>query len=376
MRVLILGPNHPGGSLPPYLDALTAGLREIGVLVDRHGSTGIPYDQDSQRFWPIDRIVASARALADQIDPAAYDVVALHAGNLEIDHLVAACWHRRSPPPIAYHVHTLDPTLFRDHVPDARWNRVVREQITSADGYVYFGQHGKVRLTATSPSLRSGQVAWLPTTIPDGTLPCPSAALAAALHVPHGLPVISLYGFAAPWKDPGLLTAALQLMREPVRVVVAGQFWEDATAPTSADSPGRPVRIGVTEFTVVAGYVDAPGRAALIRASTAGVFPYRDHPSFQGSGAIADYLAHNVPVIATDVANMAELIGDAGYIVPANDPGALAAALDMILTEGSAAAEFAEQARRRAHRFTAVAHATRCVRLYEQVIDRGMRRTS
>ncbi|MBC7299449.1 glycosyltransferase family 4 protein [Nocardia salmonicida] len=376
MRVLILGPNHPGGSLPPYLDALTTGLREIGVLVDRHGSTAIPYDQDSQRFWSIERIVASARALADQIDPAAYDVVALHAGNLEIDHLVAAFWPRRSRPPIVYHIHTLDPTLFRDHVPHARWHRVVREQITGADGYVYFGQHAEARLAVTSPALCSGQVAWLPTTIPDGTLPSPSPALAAALHVPHGLPVISLYGFAAPWKDAGLLTAALRLMRQPVRVVVAGQFWDDATAPTAAVSPGKPVRIGVTEFTVVAEYVDAAGRAALIRASAAGVFPYRDHPSFQGSGAIADYLAHNVPVIATDVANMAELIGDAGYVVPANDPVALAAALDMIVTKGSTATEFADQACRRAHRFSAAAHATRCVRLYQQVIDRGMCRSS
>ena len=192
---------------------------------------------------------------------------------------------------------------------------------------------------------------------------------------PPGIPVISLYGYAAPWKDSGLLTAALQLMREPARVIVVGEFWDELTA-AAACSPDKPIRIGVTELVVVAEYIDAAGRAELIRSSAAGVFPYRDHPSFQGSGAIADYLAHNVPVLATDIANMAELIGDAGRVAPANDPAAFAAALDTIVAPGSTAAGFAEQARRRAHLFTPAAHATRCVRLYEKVIDLGMRRLS
>ena len=367
MRVLILGPNHEGGSLPPYLDALATGLRNAGVAADRQGSTAIPYDQGSQRFWSIDRIIGEARALADRIDPTAYDIVALNSGNLEIDCLAATFWPERLRPPMVYHVHTLEPTLFRDHVPDTHWNSVVQHQIHHADGFIYFGRYGLDRLAPTISGRRMRTVAWLPTTIPAGTPPQPSPPLGRALQVPHGLPVISLYGYAAPWKDAALLASALPLMHRPARIVLAGEFWDAPLAGSVTGSPaGTPRRAGVTEFVTVPAYLDAADRAALIRASAAGVFPYRPHQSFQGSGAIADYLAHLVPVVATDVANMDELIGDAGHVVPADNPAALAAALDTTIAGNTGSVGYAGQ---RAQLFSADAHAARCVRFYQQVID-------
>lgn len=116
--------------------------------------------------------------------------------------------------------------------------------------------------------------------------------------------------------------------------------------------------VGIGQLVVLPGYLGPADRAALVHASAAGVFPYQPHPSFQGSGAIADYLAHAVPVIATDVANMAELTGDAGHIVPADDPRALAAALETVASGGTAAANLAHHAAARAGRFTAETHAT------------------
>jgi glycosyltransferase involved in cell wall biosynthesis len=106
------------------------------------------------------------------------------------------------------------------------------------------------------------------------------------------------------------------------------------------------------------------------------VFPYRPHPSFQGSGAIADYLAHAVPIVATDVANMAELAGDAGHIVPIGNPKVVAIALDDIADGGAVAANLARNAAARAHRFTAAAHAARCLAVYQQVLDCDRRRTA
>lgn len=80
------------------------------------------------------------------------------------------------------------------------------------------------------------------------------------------------------------------------------------------------------------GYLDPGQRRALTAATDVAVFPYRNSPAFQGSGAITDYLAPGVPVVATDVANMADLIGDgddaAGDVVPPGDPADLARALD------------------------------------------------
>ncbi|MGH3979784.1 MAG: glycosyltransferase [Pseudonocardiaceae bacterium] len=376
MRVLILGPDHPGGSLPPYLDVLAAGLRRHGVTVDRHGSTQIPYDPDKQRFWPLDRVLAAARALADQVNLDAYDLVSLHFGNLEYDQLVPVLWADRPRPPVVYHVHTLVPTLFRDHLPDPRWNHLVRLGSRSADGYVYFGQYARHRLAGTVADDAPAGVAWLPTTIPPDTAPAARPALAAALDTPPDLPVISLYGYAAPWKDAALLHAGLERMRVPARIALTGDFWGDPEqAGCDLTHATSPVPVGDGELVVVPGYLGPADRAALVRASTAGVFPYRPHPSFQGSGAIADYLAHAVPVVATKVANMAELAGDAGHIVPTGDPEALAAALDDVAS-AAAAAKFTRNATAWAEWFTAEAHAARCLTVYQQVLKCDRRKSA
>ncbi|MGH3519133.1 MAG: glycosyltransferase family 4 protein [Haloechinothrix sp.] len=380
MRVLLLGPDHAGGSLPPYLDVLTTGLRHHGVTVDRRGSAQIPYDQSQQRFWPLDRVVAEAGTLARQVDLAAYDLVSLHFGNLEYDQLVPALWANqrtgRQRPPVVYHVHTLTPTLFRDHLPDRRWNLVVRQVIRSADGYVYFGQYARRRLAGLVADRAPAGVAWLPTTIPQDTTPAAHPALTAALNAPPGLPVISLYGYAAPWKDATLLHAALERMRVPARIVLAGDFWDDPDqAGLDLTDAVSPVRVGIGELVVVPGYLGPADRAALVRASAAGVFPYRPHPSFQGSGAIADYLAHGVPVVTTDIANMAELAGAAGHIVTAGGPEGLAVALDNIAS-GATMATVVRNAAARAWRFTAEAHAARCLAVYQQALHSDRRRTA
>jgi glycosyltransferase involved in cell wall biosynthesis len=369
MRVLILGPGHAGGSLPPYLHTLAAGLRHHGITVHRHGSSQIPYDQQEQRFWPLRRVLDAAGALADGIDPAAYDLVSLHFGNLELEQLVLPHWAQRDRPPVVYHVHTLAPTMFRDHLPDPVWDAAVRRGIQTADGYVYFGQYARERLAGTITERQPYAVAWLPTTIPRGTAGESRAAMAAALDVPPAIPIISLYGYAAPWKDATLLIDAVRRMKVAARVVLAGDFWDDPTqAGIDLAHATSPIKVGAAELVVVPGYLDATDRAALIHASSAGVFPYQHHPSFQGSGAIADYLAQSVPVVATDVANMAELVGETGHVVPVGDPVALAVALDSVASDTTAAAPDSGRA---AHtrRFTAEAHAARCLALYRQVLQ-------
>jgi glycosyltransferase involved in cell wall biosynthesis len=302
--------------------------------------------------------------------------VALNAGNLEYDPLVPAIWAEdgRAVPPLVHHVHTLAPTLLRDHARAPRWDRAARDAVRRASGHVWFGQYARSQLSGRAVGAPGG-VAWLPTTIPAGTIPAARPALAEVLDTP--LPVVSLYGYAAPWKDAGLLLAALGLMRAPARAVLAGDFWDDPGQAGIDLRPftGGPVRAGHGELAVVPGYLGPAGRAALVRASTAGVFPYRPHPSFQGSGAIADYLAHGVPVIATSVANMAEVTGAAGSIVPPGDPQALAAALDAI-AGGDAAVTLTRHAQARATRFTAGAHAARCLDIYQQALGHGRLRTA
>ncbi|MEV5542328.1 hypothetical protein AB0L13_36435 [Saccharopolyspora shandongensis] len=92
----------------------------------------------------------------------------------------------RSRPPVVYHVHTLAPTLLRDHVPDPHWDRLTRQAIRIMDGHVYFGQYARHRLAGTLPGATPAGVAWLPTTIPPHTVAAARPELAAALSVPPG----------------------------------------------------------------------------------------------------------------------------------------------------------------------------------------------
>lgn len=379
VRVLLLGPRpaQGGGSLPPYLDVLADALREQGLDVDRHGSAGIPYDTERQQFWNVEHMVTAARALLNGIELTDYDLLSIHCGNLEVEQLLPTLWGQQARPPAVFHVHTADvPTLFRDHRPHPGWHRDVARGLRSLDGYVYFGEHARQCWQGNLPTTVPAGIAWLPTTIPPGTQPSTPPSLAEVLRPPDQRPVLSLYGYAAPWKDAGLLRSAAARMRTCARILLAGPFWDHPDqAGVDLTDTLSPTPVGPTaDMVTVPDYLDPPARAALVQASTAGVFPYRAHPSFQGSGALADYLAHGTPVVATHVANMAELIGDAGYLAPPGDADALAAALDVMAAEQSPALVI-NRAHGRAPWFSPQEHAHQCRRIYDAVLGQHTRKT-
>src|ERR1700751_3099138 len=68
------------------------------------------------------------------------------------------------------------------------------------------------------------------------------------------------------------------------------------------------------------------------------------------SNAVLEYMAAARPIVATAVGATPELIRDGvhGLLVPPGDPGALAAAMDRLLTDRSLACRLAEAARERA----------------------------
>jgi glycosyltransferase involved in cell wall biosynthesis len=375
VRILLAGPDHQHGSLPPYLSVLADELRRLGADVDRLGSAGVPYDTGRGRFHTCAQIIAAADDLAAQADPSRYDVISLHFGNLEVEQLLPDRWRHRGAklPPVAVHVHALEPTLLTRHVPDRSLRLAVDAAITAAAGLVYFGRYARTALVGRLPSAVGipAVVAPLPTTIPAGTAAQASPRLAAAVHdQPSNAVVLSLCGYAAPWKSPADLLAALAGTTAPIRVVLAGPFWDDPDQAGCDLRPAvkQPLPLGqAAELLVLPNYLDAAQRVTLMTASHAGVFPYRPQPTFQGSGAVADYLAHGLPVLATDVANMAELAGPAGLLVPTGDPAEFATAIDRFATAHAQRAVLTAAARARAHRFTPAAHAAACLAFYQRL---------
>ncbi len=370
MRIAVIGPRHQGGSLPPYLDVFAAALRRCGQQVHRIGSRGVPFDTGQRAFWPAERILDAAEGLLRRIDLGAYDILSVHFGNLEIEQLLPVLWETRRHPPAIYHVHSLDWTLFAEHRPAPGLRAAVMHGVASMDGFVCFGEYAERRFSAMVDTAAPRAIAWLPTTIPPTTRPSVSPGLATALSKADQRSLGSLYGYAAPWKDVRTLLVALRRLRLPLRVVLAGPFWDDPDqAGTDIErAADRLASRHGAALTVVPEYLDKGARRAMVDASQFGLFVYRPQSTFQGSGAIADYLAHAVPVIATDVANMAELIGDSGMIVRPADPVAVADALHRLTLDRQTRNRLQAAARRRAYRFTAVHHAAACLRFYENVV--------
>jgi len=373
VRILLIGPCHEQGSLPPYLDVLAEGLRAHGAIVDRLGTTTLPLDRERGVFWPSERIVQAADALLDTVDLRKYDLLSVHFGNQEIEQLIPVRWDGRRRPPAVHHVHSPDWSLFVDHVPDPELRRAVAQGVYQMEGLVYFGSYAQQCLQATPAARLPSVVSFFPSTIPTATPTDDSSGVRPVLDWLRGRDGVvraSLFGFASPWKDlPGLL-AAFERMQVPLRFALAGSTWhqpQHAGVDLATAVFPQTRRVGPVELTVLASYLDPSQRAALVEATDLAIVPYRPHPSFQGSGAITDYLAHGVPVVAADVANMRELVQDGGLLVPPADPRALADALDQLAGDKRLRDRVRQSARQRASLFTPKAHAASCLAFYQRV---------
>ena len=374
MRILLIGPDHDAGSLPPYLAVLADGLRSQGATVDRLGAGTMPVDHRGA-FWPAERIVAAADALLASVDLCAYDLLSVHFGNNEIEQLLPVRWAGRRRPPAVHHVHSVGWTLFSTHVVNRSLWEAVANGVYQMDGLIYFGSYAR-QVLATTPAARiPSEIAFFPTTIPDDATAAEPSLQPPALRelsVQDGRVRATLYGFASPWKDLPRLLAAFERMRVPLRFALLGPPWDSprhAGVDLAAAAHPRRRRWGPVEVTVAPDYLDAQQRLALVEATDLAVLPYKEHQGFQGSGAITDYLARGVPVVATDVANMRELVGDAGVIVSSGDPAELAAALDRVAGDADFLAGLQAAARRRAALFSPAMHAMTSLAFFRRVVQ-------
>jgi glycosyltransferase involved in cell wall biosynthesis len=202
----------------------------------------------------------------------------------------------------------------------------------------------------------------VPPPSPPSSSPAPSGAAAAT----SGPPYILGLGTLEPRKDfPGLIRAferlADQLPDSDVELWLAGpNGWGSEAVQAAIDASAfrrRIRRLGWVE--------DA---AALVR--RAAVFAY---PSvYEGFGLPPlEAMALGVPVVATAVGSLPEVLGDGAVLVPPSDPDALASALMDALSEDEAARRARMAAgRRQAARYTWQATARAMAGLYRELAPR------
>jgi glycosyltransferase involved in cell wall biosynthesis len=160
--------------------------------------------------------------------------------------------------------------------------------------------------------------------------PVPQGEARRRLGLPTGAPVFLFFGFVRRYKGLHVLLDAFGdvVRRVPAaRLVVAGEFYADEEALRAQAAPlGAAVRFD-------AGYIPDEQIAPYFCAASAVVQPY---VSATQSGVAQIAFHYGRPVVTTDVGGLAETVpdGEAGLVVPPEDPPALADALVRFVEEG------------------------------------------
>ncbi len=194
--------------------------------------------------------------------------------------------------------------------------------------------------------------------------------LARRLRVDDGLPVICLPGRLTRWKGQMVLIDAIaRLGRTDLRCLLVGS--DQGRTGYRETLERRIADLGLGG--VVRIVEDAGDMAALYRLSDVVVSASIEPEAF---GRIAiEAQAMERPLIASDHGGSRETVrpGETGWLVPPNDPAALAAALDQVLGLGVDARQ-ALGRRAGAHAratFTRDAMCARTLAVYREVLDRG-----
>ena len=237
--------------------------------------------------------------------------------------------------------------------------RLVHAHAAKADLVVTISEYSKRQIVArlgVAPEriavCRPGVPAWI-----SGPLP----------RRPAGAPGHVLFvGTLEPRKNIPALLAAYRLLaeRQPSapRLVLAGQATPAAEAWV-AEAEAPPLRGRV----VVEGYVSNERRAELYAGAAVLVLPSLD----EGFGLPAlEAMALGIPVVASNVGALPEVVGDAGILVDPADVAGLAGALEQVQTDPGVAARMREAGITRARQFSWPASAREMIAAYADALQR------
>jgi glycosyltransferase involved in cell wall biosynthesis len=175
----------------------------------------------------------------------------------------------------------------------------------------------------------------------------------AVSSVPGSLPprrvdtrTIVYAGHLYPWKGPATLIRALALVPEARLKIVGGHPGRDSNAE-AIRSLARD--LGVFERVELSGFLPHAQVASAIVGAAAGVAPLPDNPMsryFTSPLKLYEYMAAGVPIVASDLPAIREVLrhGHNALLVPPDEPAALAAALQRLLSEPQLADRLRAQA--------------------------------
>lgn len=176
-------------------------------------------------------------------------------------------------------------------------------------------------------------------------------------------PIAVFVGTVRPHKGVDVLASALSQTSHEVRLVIAGYDPHEMIPELADRSKGRVDFRGSIPHDAVPGYLAAADLIAV---------PQRDttYTQAQIPNKVFEAMAMGRPVVASDVSDLAAILGNDGWLVNPDDPAALAAAIDEILANPEAAENRGQRLRQRyLEQYSWDALANRLNRIFEDVVD-------
>ena len=161
-----------------------------------------------------------------------------------------------------------------------------------------------------------------------------------------GAPVVTFVGTLKPWHGVDVLLRARAQAHKDWQLRIIG----DGPMRAELDDLARSLGIDVDFRGTV-----APDAIPQHMAGTAiGVAPYpamdTDSDQYFSPLKVYEYMAAGLPVVASRVGQLPEIMGESAYLVPPSDPEALAAALDALVANPVERARVGSDNRRQAER--------------------------
>ncbi len=192
-------------------------------------------------------------------------------------------------------------------------------------------------------------------------LPQAATALRRELGLAAGERVVLYVGFSTPRKGLETLAEALPQLGSDVRLLMVGQ-WEKGYREKVMRALGRH-RDRVLEL----GYVPDADLPPLYALADLFVFP----SLLEGFGLPpVEAMACGVPVVASAVGSLPEVVADAGLLVPPHDADALAGAIQSLLDDDALRRGLGERGRQRATaQFDQSQMVSRTLGVYRSMLD-------
>ena len=207
-----------------------------------------------------------------------------------------------------------------------RYRATIRASVRRAAHVLTVSNFTRDDIAATY-HLRPDQV----TVVPNAVDPRLADLLAATPESRGGRPTVLMVGNVLPRKNLPVVATAVRLLRDrgaDVALRVVG-----TVHPTGQRDEAR-ARSELGEHVTFTGYVSREALACELRSAHVLAFP----SLFEGFGIPAvEAMAAGLPVVVSDRTSLPEVVGDAGLVVPAEDPDAWAGALSRALEPATTA---------------------------------------